>query len=143
MTYLLDSCILSALRKIKAHPQPKLLSWFKAHPSSDYFISSITVGEIERGIAKLSADHPAKMALENWFHGELLPQFADRILSLDKVAAMRWGRICAECEKRGKTLPICDGQIAAIADQNNLIVVTFNTKDFCGVVECIDPRFCT
>jgi predicted nucleic acid-binding protein len=140
MTYLLDTCILSTLRKIKTQPDDKLLGWFKSHPETEYYICSITVGEIERGISKLSADHPGKMALEDWLHGQLLPHFSERILNYDLEAAVRWGRITAECEKKGRVLPILDAQIAAIADLHNLIVVTFNVKDFEDATEVINPH---
>lgn len=139
MTYLLDTCIISALRKIKAHPQPKLLAWFENNPETEYYICSVTIGEIERGISKLPSENPAKMMIDNWFHGQLLPQFSGRILNFDKESAIRWGRITAENEKRGRTLPILDGQIAAIADAHNLIVVTFNVMDFQGLVQIINP----
>lgn len=139
MTYLLDTCILSALRKIKTHPEPKLLKWFKSHPETSYYICSITIGEIERGISKLSSNHQGKMILEDWFHGQLLFQFSGRILSYDKEAAIRWGRITAECEKKGRSLPIQDAQIAAIADTHNLTVVTSNVKDLQDVVQMVNP----
>ncbi|MBA3237135.1 MAG: type II toxin-antitoxin system VapC family toxin [Parachlamydiaceae bacterium] len=139
MTYLLDTCILSTLRKIRTHPEPKLLKWFKSHPETDYYICSITVGEIERGIAKLPLDSLSKMILEDWFHGQLIPQFCNRILDYNKEAALRWGRMTAENEKKGRHLPIQDAQIAAIADTNHLTVVTFNIKDFQGIVEAVNP----
>ena len=46
----------------------------------------------------------------------------------------------AENEKRGRSLPIQDAQIASIADAHNLIVVTFNEKDFQDLgIEFVDP----
>lgn len=139
MTYLLDTCVLSTLRKIKMFPEPKLLKWFQSHPETFYYICSITIGEIERGISKLSSNHQSKMILEDWFHGQLLPGFSGRILNYDKEAAIRWGRITAECEKKGRSLPFQDAQIAAIANAHNLIVATFNVKDFQGVVQVVNP----
>lgn len=140
MTYLLDTCILSRVRKLKIFPEPNLLKWFTAHSETEYYISSISIGEIERGISKLSLKDSAKMILEEWFHGQLLPQFNDRILDFDKEAAIRWGKLMAVHEKVGRTLPIQDAQIAAIADTNNLILVTFNKKDFSDLgLEVINP----
>ena len=141
MTYLLDTCILSTLRKIKTHPEPKLLKWFISHPETDYFISSITIGEIERGISKLPLDDHGKMVLEDWFHGQLIPQFSGRILNYDKEAAIHWGKMTAESEKKGRPLSIQDAQIAAIANTHNLIVVTFNVKDFHELIAVINPLF--
>ena len=39
----------------------------------------------------------------------------------------------ADTETKGKTLPFVDGQIAAIAIANGLILVTRNSKDFAGI----------
>lgn len=140
MTYLLDTCILSRLRKLKAFPEPKLLKWFEAHPETEYYICSISIGEIERGISKLPLKDKGKMVLEEWFHGQLISQFADRILGFDKQAALRWGKLMAENEKRGRTLPAQDAQITAVADSHNLIIVTFNEKDFQGLgIEVVNP----
>jgi len=80
------------------------------------------------------------MILEEWFHGHLIPLFADRILGFDKQASIRWGKLMAENEKQGRSLPILDAQIASIADSHNLIIVTFNEKDFQGVgIEVVNP----
>lgn len=130
MTYLLDTCLLSRLRKLKNFPEPKLSKWFEAHPETEYYISTVSIGEIERGISRLPIKDPAKMILEEWFHGQLIPQFEDRILNFDKQAAIKWGKLLAESERAGYPLPILDAQIAAIAETHHLIVATLNEKDF-------------
>lgn len=52
------------------------------------------------------------------------------ILPYDKQAASLHGDLQAELSLVGKTAPLIDGQIAAIAQSNGLIVVTRNTDDF-------------
>lgn len=54
MSYLLDTCILSKLRKISKQPDIKLENWIKKHNENLYFISVLTVGEIQSGISKLN-----------------------------------------------------------------------------------------
>lgn len=140
MTYLLDTCILSRIRKLKILPEPKLSKWFKNHPETEYYISAISLGEIERGISKLPFNDHGKAVLEEWFHGHLIPQFDSRILEFGKQAALRWGKLMAENEKCGRILPIQDAQITAIASVHSLIIVTFNEKDFKDLgIEVLNP----
>ena len=51
-------------------------------------------------------------------------------MSYDELAAGWHGRERARLEALGKPAPYVDGQIAAIAEVNDLILVTANTKDF-------------
>jgi tRNA(fMet)-specific endonuclease VapC len=51
-------------------------------------------------------------------------------LKYDKTAAYWHGVERARLEKSGKVTPFVDGQIAAIAHTQSLIVVTANTADF-------------
>jgi tRNA(fMet)-specific endonuclease VapC len=54
------------------------------------------------------------------------------ILPYDETAATWHGVERARQEKVGRTAPYVDGQIAAVARVNDLILVTANTKDFVG-----------
>ncbi len=129
MSYLLDTCILSKLRKIKTHPNKKLESWFGKHSESSYFISALTIGEIQKGITKTpEAKH--KMVLENWLMGELIPRFEGRILEINSETASIWGELCGNAQRKGIVLPIIDSLLSASAIQHHLILVTDNIKDF-------------
>jgi toxin FitB len=131
MTYLLDTCILSKLRKIKTHPHKKFESWFVKHSESAYFISVLSIGEIQKGIAKLSIhDNKYKMILEDWLMGELIPRFEGRIIDIDMEIASTWGRLCGNAQKKGILFPVIDSLLAASAIQHHLILVTENIKDF-------------
>jgi len=89
MSYLLDTCILSTLRKIKKHPQEKLEIWITKHPVAAYYISVLSIGEIQKGIARLdSQDHKKKMVLEDWLMGDLIPRFEGRILNIDVLKTL-------------------------------------------------------
>jgi len=52
------------------------------------------------------------------------------ILAYDEAAATWHGKESARLILHGKTAPFIDGQIAAIARTNNLILVTRNIADF-------------
>jgi len=144
MTYLLDTCILSKLRKIKKYPDKKLAAWIRKHPESEYYISVMTVGEIEAGISQLKAKNASekkkKMVLEEWFHGDLIPRFQDRILSIDFQVMTTWGKMVGEAKQKGVNYPVVDSLIAATAIQHNLILVTENVSDFDAMpVDLYDP----
>lgn len=141
MTYLLDTCIISRLRKIKTHPHQKLISWVEKHPESSYFISVLSLGEIQQGISKLSSHEiHKKMVLEDWLSGELIPRFANRILSIDALTASIWGSLRGKNQKEKTTLPVIDSLLAATAIQHHLILVTENTKDFLATgVRLLNP----
>jgi len=131
MSYLLDTCILSKLRKIKSHPNKKLESWFEKHTETVYFISVLSIGEIQKGIAKL--DHreiKKKMLLEDWLIGELIPRFDGRILTVDLQTASIWGELSGNAQGKGILCSVIDSLLAASAIQHQLILVTENVKDF-------------
>lgn len=134
MSYLLDTCIISKLRKIKKHPDPKLAKWISKHHETSFFISALTVGEIQTGISKLNLkkneEKQKRLILENWFFEELIPRFNDRILVINPEISLSWGKLFGECQQRGICIPIIDGLIAATAIVHNLTVVTENMNDF-------------
>lgn len=134
MSYLLDTCILSKLRKIKKKPDEKLENWITKHSEMNYFISVLTIGEIQSGISELNikkeSERQKKNILEDWFFEELIPRFNGRILSIDMDVIFVWGKLFGENKKRGVTIPLVDSLIAATALVHNLAIVTENTKDF-------------
>lgn len=60
----------------------------------------------------------------------LLPEFHNRVLPVDEEVAVSWGRLAAAAIKRGKTPPMVDSLMAAIALTHGMIVVTRNIKNF-------------
>ncbi|MEI8301013.1 MAG: type II toxin-antitoxin system VapC family toxin [Chlamydiota bacterium] len=141
MTYLLDTCILSKLRKLKIHPNHSLESWLKKHKTDAYYISVISLGEVQKGISKMKeTEVHHKMILENWLISELIPFFENRILPIDVSTASIGGELCGLSEKKGKPLPVLDSLIAASAIQHQLILVTENIKDFLHIgVKLLNP----
>lgn len=129
MTYLLDTCVISKLRKITKYPDPSLQDWIKKHQESQFFLSILTIGEIQQGITKLDKSKQ-KRILEEWLKGELIPRFQDRILTIDFKVASKWGELSGFYSKKGKPLPVIDSLIASTAIVHDLIVVTENIKDF-------------
>jgi predicted nucleic acid-binding protein len=68
--------------------------------------------------------------LETWLEVDLQTRFTGRIMPIDVAIADRWGLIADEAKKKGKTLSVIDGLLAATALHYNLTVVSRNTSDF-------------
>lgn len=79
MNYLLDTCVVSEL--VKPHPEAAVIEWMNSVPSEALFISVITIGEIKKGIVRLS-ESKKKMQLTFWFN-TLLTDYIERIIPLD------------------------------------------------------------
>jgi predicted nucleic acid-binding protein len=131
--YLLDTMILSALRKRER--DPGLIAWLAAVPESELFLSVITMGEIEKGIAAVTAKDPAfAQRLTTWLDA-VLRGFSARILGIDINTARRWGRLAAAHGHAGPDL-----LIAATALEHGLTVVTHNRRHFEGTgVTILNP----
>jgi toxin FitB len=124
--YLLDTCLVS--ESIRPSPEPVVLDWIGAQEEEDLYLCSLSLGELQKGIEKLSRGE-RRSRLELWF-GELRSRFGDRILPVDAEVAMSWGHVAARLAARGIALPVIDGLLASCAIQNGLVLVTRNVKDF-------------
>ena len=126
MKYLLDTCVISEL--IKPAPNAFVMEWLENEDESTLFLSSLTFGELEKGIQKL-ADERKKLKLQHWLKHDMHLRFRERILNIDESTASLWGRLSASCKTQGRPLHVIDGLLAATAITNGLTIVTRNTKD--------------
>ena len=60
---------------------------------------------------------------------DLKKRFENKIINFDLQTATIWGKIQANSELLGQTLPAIDALIAATGISHDLIVVTRNIKD--------------
>lgn len=125
--YLLDTNIISELRN--KNPEPRVMEWMEAADEGLLHLSVLTLGEIRKGAALLPQDK-RRTQLETWLEVDLQARFAGRILPIDSGVADRWGWIAAEARRKGLTLPVIDGLLAATALHHNLTIVSRNVKDF-------------
>lgn len=123
--YLLDTVVLSELRK---HPRQRnhyLVHWIEGVASQDLFVSVVTVGEIERGIERQrQLDPPFSERLATWLDTILRP-YEGRIFPVDVAVARRWGRLSQRIGNMGLDLAV-----AATALEHGLTVVTRNISHF-------------
>ncbi|MBD2443875.1 type II toxin-antitoxin system VapC family toxin [Dolichospermum sp. FACHB-1091] len=137
MTYLLDTCLISEL--VAKQPNQKVLDWVDAQVPETLYLSVITIGEIARGICKLTPSK-RKESLTTWLNETLPNRFENRILTIDVSTMVLWGNLICQLEQNGRPLPAMDSLIAAIALQHSLSLVTRNEKDFAGTgVVIINP----
>ena len=125
--FLLDTNVPSEL--VRPKPDPKVTAWVAAQELETLFISSVSFGEIRKGI-DLRSPGKRKSELEVWIEIDLPTLFSGRILTVTRAIAERWGRLEAQRQLAGHPLSAADGLIAATMLEHGLIVVTRNTKDF-------------
>ena len=128
MSYLIDTCALSELRRKK--PDANVVAWFEARSQQGLYLSVLTLGEIRKGVEALpdaQANKRREDKILNWLEHELPLWFEDRILPIDTGVADEWGRLLA---RAGRSLPAIDSLIAATAVHNRLTIVTRNVSDF-------------
>ena len=120
--YLLDTNIISELRKPKPHGA--VLAWFKDIPAIQIHLSAVTIGELQSGIEKTRKQNSAKaLEIESWL-GSLPESFP--ILPMDYDCFREYARLID-----GKSHDLIeDAMIAATARVHRLTAVTRNTKDF-------------
>ena len=137
MSFLLDTSVISEL--VKPAPDNQVIEWLKSTDEASLYLSVLTIGEIEKGIAKLP-ESSRREKLETWVRRDLADRFRERLLAIDGTVAATWGRLAGEAEARGEPLPVIDGLIAATSLAHDLTVATRNIGDFerCGA-RCFNP----
>ena len=127
--YLIDTSIVSEARK-RAKANRGVIAFLEtlAASSEPVFLSSISVGELRRGVELIRRRGDADQAqrLEAWL-ATVVESFGERILAFDADAAQVWGRLRVPDPSHA-----LDKQIAAIALVNDLTLVTRNIVDFEG-----------
>ena len=126
MNFLLDTCVISEL--VKPSPNKNVVDWIRSCHEANLFLSSITIGEIQKGISKLP-DSKRKDDLQKWLDDDLIERFEGRLLGIDIRVAKKWGEIQAISERRGLKIPVVDCLIASVGIVHKMTVVTRNIED--------------
>lgn len=136
MSYLLDTCTMSELRK--KIPQ-KIRDWFEKKDQDLFYISAVTIAELWDGIERLPVSKKKK-DLEDWFYGDIHSRFKDHILPIDDRVAKEWGSLNAQLLKKGISVGVQDLYIAATAKSYAMELITLNVKDFKSIdLSIINP----
>ena len=74
--YLLDTNVISELRKPTGKANPRVISWAKRIDSNDLYLSVISVFELEKGILQRERkDIRQGKILRQWFNQQVITQF--------------------------------------------------------------------
>jgi len=136
MRYLLDTCVLSEM--IKSVPEANVIQWFQSRKPHELFISTMTWGELKRGVARLPQSM-RRSELTLWLE-QLEAGFEDRILAFDQQASEVWAQMTVLSEAQGNSMAAFDSIIAATARAYDCKLVTRNFRDFAHAdIDVHDP----
>ncbi len=125
--WLLDTNVISELARPGC--DPKVAAWARAEDEDRLFISVLTLGEYDKGIANLPEGSPARARIAAAVTS-LEARFAGRIVALDDATVRRWGRISGAVQRKtGRAPPVVDTLLAASSIENDLVLVTRNVSD--------------
>lgn len=120
--YLLDTNVVSELRKQRPHIG--VVAWLKSIDDAQFYLSAVTLGEIQAGIELTREQDPGKAKeIEAWLE---LVAGAYNVLSMDAASFRAWARLM---HRKSDTL-YEDAMIAATASVHGLTVATRNVNDF-------------
>lgn len=124
LRYLLDTSIVSS--PISKVPNLAIVNQLEAS-GPECALAAPVWHELTYGCRRLPRGH-RRDALEAYLQNVVLAAFP--VLAYDEAAAHWHGHERARLEGLGRAAPYVDGQIAAIAFVNHLVLVTVDVKDF-------------
>jgi predicted nucleic acid-binding protein len=139
--FLLDTVVVSNLRKPKPHPN--LLEWFKTIDPDLVAISAITVFEVKIGILRIAAagDEQVARDIQGWLD-ELLEVGRVQILPIDTDVALKYAEMFETSALKNFLFPDPNSKtpksgadliIASTAIVHGASVITVNAKHFLDI----------
>ncbi len=123
--FLLDTNVISELRR-PDKANLNVVAWANTIPAASFFISAISVLEIELSALLIARKDTAQGAvLRAWIDQQVLPRFDGRVLAVDTAVAQRCAQLHVPDPRAER-----DALIAATAMVHGLTVVTRNIADF-------------
>ena len=125
--WLLDTNVIAAL--IAPNGAPSVKQWTVDQSEDQFYLSILTLGEYDKGIANLAEDHPERSRFIG-ARDALEARFAPRVLPLSNAVVRRWGAISGRVRRdTGHPPPVIDTLLAATAIEHDLYLATRNVSD--------------
>lgn len=122
MRYLLDTNVISEVRKLKPHGA--VVAWLQSLSADEALVPSVALGELQAGVERTRQQDPEKASeIEEWID-HLGATF--QVLAMDGPCFREWARLM-------HGLPddrFEDAMIASIARVHEATVATRNEQDF-------------
>ena len=122
MIYLLDTNVISEMRKPKPHGA--VAAWFESLRDEQIRVPAVAIAELQSGAEMTrKQDSPKAREIERWID-RIMATFA--VLPMDGEMFRDWARLMS-----GKSEDLAaDAMIAATARSHQLTIATRNVKDF-------------
>ncbi|MFY9832676.1 MAG: type II toxin-antitoxin system VapC family toxin [Methylocystis sp.] len=123
--FLLDTNVVSELRRVEKADR-KVLAWASSAPLASFFLSVVTVLELEFGALSVERRDKAQgLVLRSWIDDQILPRFEGRVVPIDTAVALRCAKLHVPDPRAER-----DALIAATALVHGMTIVTRNVADF-------------
>lgn len=125
--WLLDTNVIAELARVGC--DARVSAWAAAADEDILYISVLTLGEYDKGVANLPDASPARARIEASV-AALEARFEGRVLGVSDAIVRRWGRISEAVQRAsGRPPPVIDTLLAATAIEYDLCLVTRNVRD--------------
>ena len=130
--FLLNTNVISEIRKPRPHGG--VVAWFNDHEQHQFFVSAVSVGEIQRGIERTRRHREGKAAeIQAWLERIIV---SSQVLPMDAYCFREWAWLMEEGPEELSE----DAMIAATARVHGLVVATRNERDFRNFkVQVVNP----
>ncbi|GAB7030869.1 type II toxin-antitoxin system VapC family toxin [Streptomyces sp. NPDC021749] len=127
MNFLFDTNVIAELTT-RPKPDPRVLAWFHTTPRPRRYLSVITVGEIEAGVAATTDTTRRERYAQTL--ADVRHEYRNRIVGIGEPEAIAYVALHRRLKAAGTNIDPADALIAATAIANDWIVATRNAKHF-------------
>ncbi len=125
--WLLDTNVIAELARVGG--DARVAAWEEEADEDFLYISVLTLGEYDQGVANIPDASPARARIEASV-AALEARFEGRVLGVSDAIVRRWGRISGAVQRAShRPPPVIDTLLAATAIEYDLCLVTRNVKD--------------
>jgi toxin FitB len=134
---ILDTNVVS--ETMRAAGAQEVRRWLDAQSPQTLYLTATVLSELLVGI-ELIPDGRRKQGLAGVLHEFVEAKIENRVLAFDEVAARAYASIVIRARTLGYSMPVADGQIAAVAAVHRFAVATRDIRPFeAAGVEVLNP----